>query len=284
MRDEPTFVEHVRRDLLDVRWPEPQEIRARARRRSQRRIVVSTVVLALAGVSAVAVAAPRTSPPLVQPAASASPTRHEITTDALLQPTDLPQPVDVQLSESGLRESIRLDQLLTYCRTDQGYPDGVPVSLLSRSQTLVRKNAPRAMTENDGLVTQDLFRLTPDGAAQLLSSLDDLIAPCREYRSVGPYQVGEASGTAEAVHRWTVTQRDFAGDGAVLLRHDVSQPRDQQTGKPIGDLPRPTSTAVVRVGDLITVLGVGQTGTEPELRRLAEVAARRMCLAANPPC
>lgn len=70
----------------------------------------------------------------------------------------------------------------------------------------------------------------------------------------------------------------------MLLRHDVSQPRDQQTGKPIGDLPRPTSTAVVRVGDLITVLGVGQTGTEPELRRLAEVAARRMCLAANPPC
>ena len=129
---------------------------------------MSTVVLALAGVSAVAVAAPRTSPPLVQPAASASPTRHEITTDALLQPTDLPQPVDVQLSESGLRESIRLDQLLTYCRTDQGYPDGVPVSLLSRSQTLVRKNAPRAMTKNHWSVTQESLRLTPDGAAQLL--------------------------------------------------------------------------------------------------------------------
>ncbi|MFI6268210.1 hypothetical protein [Micromonospora zamorensis] len=284
MRDEPTFVEHVRRDLLDVRWPSPEEIRARARRRSRRRIVVSTVVLALAGVSAVAVAAPRTSPPPVQPAASASPTRHEITTDALLQPTDLPQQVDVQLSQSGLGEPVLLDHMLGACRTSQGRSAGWQPSILSRSQTLVPKRSPAILTESDGLVTQDLFRLTPDAAVQLLATLDDLVAPCAEWVSVGGYKVAGVTGTGAATHRWAVVQRGFAGDGAALLRHTGSPPVDQKTGEHIGAAPRPTNTAVVRVGDLITVLSLGQGGTEPELRRLAEAAARRMCAAANPAC
>ncbi|WP_433552719.1 hypothetical protein ACQP08_04440 [Micromonospora zamorensis] len=284
MRDDPTFVEQIRRDLLDVRWPEPQEIRGRARRRSQRRIVVSTVVLALAGVSAVAVAAPRTSPPLVQPAAPASPTRHEITTDALLQPADLPQQVDVQLSQSGLGEPVLLDHMLGACRTSQGRSDGWQMSILSRSQTLVPKRAPEILTESDGLVTQDLFRLNPDAAVHLLATLDDLVAPCAEWVSVGGYTVAGATGTGAATHHWSVVQRGFAGDGAALLRHTGSPPVDQKTGAPIGAAPRPTTTAVVRVGDLITVLSLGQGGTELELRRLAEAAARRMCVAANPAC
>ncbi|MET8119193.1 hypothetical protein [Micromonospora sp. NPDC005189] len=286
MRDDPTFIERVQRDLHDVRWLGPAEIRARARRRNQRRTVVATVVLALVGVSAVAVAAPVKSPSPALPAAapSASPTRHEISIDALLQPVDLAQPVDVQLSQSGLGEPVRLDEMLGYCRTSQGRSDGWQMSILSRSQTLVPKRAPAILTAADGLVTQDLFRLTPDAATQLLATLDDLVAPCGEWNSIGEYEVKGATGTGVAVHRWTVVQRGFAGDGAALLRHTGSQPVDQKTGEPIAKAPRPTSTAVVRVGDLITVLGLGQTGTEPELRRLAGVAARRMCAAANPAC
>ncbi|RAO26806.1 hypothetical protein PSN13_06836 [Micromonospora saelicesensis] len=286
MRDDPTFVEQIQRDLRDVRWLGPEEIRSRARRRSQRKVVVATVVLALAGVSAVAVAAPRKSPPPVLPAAapSASPTRHEITTDALLQPADLPQQVDVQLSQSGLGEPVLLDHLLDACRTSQGRSDGRQYSILSRSQTLVPKRAAAILTQSDGLLTQDLYRLTPDAAIQLLATMDDLVAPCAEWNSIGGYKVGGATGTGSATHRWAVVQRDFAGDGAALLRHTGSQPVDQKTGEPIGAPPRPSTTAVVRVGDLITVLNLGQTGTELDLRRLAAVAARRMCAAANPAC
>ncbi|MFI6779747.1 hypothetical protein [Micromonospora sp. NPDC050276] len=286
MRDDPTFVDQIQRDLRDVRWLGPEEIRSRARRRSQRRIVVATVVLALAGVSAVAVADPGESPSPARPAAapSASPARHEITLDALLQPADLPQQVDVQLSQSGLGEPVLLDHMLGVCRTSQGRSDGWQMSILSRSQTLVPKRAPAILSESDGLVTQDLFRLTPDAAVQLLATLDDLVAPCAEWTSVGGYALGGATGTGAATHRWAVVQRGFAGDGAALLRHTSSQPVDQKTGKPIGNAPRPTSTAVVRVGDLVTVLSLGQGGTEQELPRLAAVAARRMCAAANPAC
>ncbi|MEU8157815.1 hypothetical protein AB0B94_29530 [Micromonospora sp. NPDC048986] len=286
MRDDPTFVEQIQRDLGDVRWLGPEEIRSRARRRGQRRIVVATVVLALAGVSAVAVAAPRKSPPPVPPAAapSAAPTRHEIATEALLQPADLPQQVDVQLSQSGLGEPVLLDHMLAVCRKSQGRSAGWQYSILSRSQTLVPRRAAAILAESDGLVTQDVFRLTPDASVQLLANLDDTVAPCAEWTSTGEYKVGGATGTGSATHRWTVVERDFAGDGAALLRHTGSQPVDRKTGEPIGAAPRPTTTAVVRVGDLITVLSQGQTGTELDLRHLAEVAASRMCVAANPAC
>ncbi|MEU7917647.1 hypothetical protein [Micromonospora zamorensis] len=284
MRDDPTFVEQIRRDLLDVRWPSPEEIRARARRRSQRRIVVSTVVLALAGVSAVAVAAPRTSPPPVQPVASASPTRHEITTDALLQPAELSQQVEVQLSDSGLGEPVQLDHQLDYCRTSQGRSDGRKMSILSRSQTLVHKQSPSVATQSKGVLTQDLFRMVPEAATQLFAELDELVAPCAEWRSVGQVKTAEGIRTMEAVHRWAVVQRGFAGDDAAILRDSLTAPRDVQTGQPLADDPSPILMAVVRVGDTVSVLRPWAGGTEADLVQLAVAAAARMCAAANPPC
>ncbi|WP_410809834.1 hypothetical protein [Micromonospora sp. 067-2] len=284
MHDDLAFVDQVHRDLGAVRWPEPHEIRARARRRSHRRIVVATVVLALAGVSAVAVAAPGTSPSPALPAASALPTRHEIALAALLQPTDLSQPVDVQLSQSGLGEPVQLDHLLGYCRTSQGRSDGWQMSILSRSQTLMRKHATSIRTESGGLVTQDLFRLVPEAATQLFDSLDDLIAPCAEWRSVGPVRTAGSTRTAEMVHRWSVVQRDFAGDDAAIVRDSPTAVRDVRTGQTIRDTPPPILLAVVRVGDTVSVLRLGKDGTEAELRRLTGVAARRMCVAANPSC
>ncbi|NYH44962.1 hypothetical protein HNR22_004689 [Micromonospora jinlongensis] len=284
MRDEPTFVEHVRRDLLDVRWPSPDEIRARARRRSQRRIVVSTVVLALAGFSAVAVAAPGTSPAPVQPAASASPTRHEITTDALLQPADLPQPVYVELSQAGLGEPVRLEDMLGQCRTSQGRSDGWQMSILSRSQTLMRKPTQGVLVPGDALVVQDLFRLAPETARQLFTSLDDLVAPCAEWRSIEQWETVDSTHTVEVIHRWAVVQRGFAGDDAAILRDSFTAPRDVQTGQTFGNTPQPTLLAVVRVGDTVSLLRIADDGTEAKLRQLAVAAAARMCAAANPPC
>ncbi|MEU5965515.1 hypothetical protein ABZ777_30275 [Micromonospora parva] len=289
MRDDPTLVEQIQRDLQDVRWLGPEEIRARARRRSQRRIVAATVVLALAGVSAAAVAAPRTSPPSVLPAASASPTRHEISTDALLQPTDLTQPVAApkypwQLSQSGLGEPVRLDLMLGACRMAQGYPEGWQMSILSRSQTLLREHPAGPRTEGDALVEQDLFRLTPEAATQLFTGLDDLVAPCAEWRQVGELDTAGVISTIATIHRWRVTQRDFAGDDAAMVLQSFTAPRDVNTGETIGDASAPIPIALVRVGDTVSVLRLGYDGTEAELRKLAVAAAARMCAAANPPC
>lgn len=284
MRDDPTFVEQIQRELRDVRWPGPEEIRARARRRSQRRIVVATAVLALAGVSAVAVAAPRTSPPLVQPVASASPTRGEITTDALLQPSDLPQPVGVQLTESGLGEPVRLEDMLGYCRTSQALPEGWQISRWSRSQTLLREHPPGVQEDRHVLVMQDLFRLTPEAATQVFASLDDLIRPCVEWLSVGPMVTAGGTRTVEVLHRWAVVQRGFAGNDAAILRDSLTAARDVQTGQTLVDDPSPILLAVVRVGDTVSVLRLGYDGTEAELRKLAVAAAARMCVAANPAC
>ncbi|MET8091894.1 hypothetical protein [Micromonospora sp. NPDC005220] len=284
MRDDPTLVEQIQRDLRDVRWLGPEEIRAQARRRSQRRIVVATVVLALAGVSAAAVAAPRTSPPVVQPAASASPTRHEITLDALLQPEDLPLPVYVELSQAGLGEPVRLEDTLGRCRTSQGRSDGWQMSILSRSQTLMRKPTQGVLVPGDALVMQDLFRLTPETARQLFTSLDDLVAPCAEWRSVAQWDTPDTSHTAEVIHRWAVVQRGFAGDDAAILRDSLTGPRDVQTGQTLAKAPPPTLLAVVRVGDTVSLLRIADDGTEAKLRQLAVAAAARMCVAANPPC
>ncbi|MFG1914201.1 hypothetical protein [Micromonospora sp. NPDC048898] len=282
MRDDPSFVEQIHSDLQDVQWPAPEEIRSRARRRSQRRIIVATVVLTLVGASAVAVAAPRQSSPPAPPAAS--PTRHEITTDALLQPADLPQPADVQLSQSGLGEPVLLDHLLGACRTSQGRSEGWQPSILSRSQTLLRVHPPGPRTEGDDLVAQDLFRLVPEAATQLFTGLDDLIAPCAEWRSVGQMDTAGVISTVFAVHRWAVTQRGFAGDDAAILRDSLTAASDVKTGQKHGEDPAPVLLAIVRVGDLVSVLRLGYDGTEAELVRLAVAAAARMCAAANPPC
>ncbi|MEU4679491.1 hypothetical protein [Micromonospora sp. NPDC023737] len=286
MRDELTFVDRVHQDLRDVRWPDPGELRARARRRTRRNIAAATALVALAGTSAVALVAP--GRPSAPPAASATPSmspRAEITSDALLRPADIGfASATEQLTEAGLAEPIRIDDMLEVCRTSQGRSEG-RASRWSRSQTLLReRRAGVALQPSDVLAMQDVYRLTREGAESFLADLDETVAPCARWRSVGPYETKGRSGTAEAVHEWAIVQRGFAGDDAVMLSHTVSQARDVKTGETFGDVPRPTYKAVVRVGDLIAVLGLGRDGTEAELLQLAVVAAARMCRAANPGC
>ncbi|TDC29207.1 hypothetical protein E1211_26455 [Micromonospora sp. 15K316] len=286
MRDDLTFVEKVERDLRDVRWPGPEEIRARARRRSRRTVAAVTAVLALAGASAVAAVAPGQSS--APPAASVEPgvpVRAEITTEALLRPADLGLgPAQTQLTESGLAEPIRIDEMLGACRSSKGLSQTWP-SRWSRSQTLLAEppdGADRA--PGDVQAMQDVYRLAPGGAEAFLTDLDQIIAPCARWPSVGPYEWKGRTGTAEAVHQWRVVRRDFAGDGAAMVRHVVSPPRDVKTGETFGDVPQPTYRAIIRVGDLVAVLGLGRHGTESELIQLSTVAAARLCQAANPGC
>ncbi|MEU8263501.1 hypothetical protein AB0C02_23105 [Micromonospora sp. NPDC048999] len=312
MRDDDlAFVELMQRKLGDVRWPEPMEIRARAGRRTRRTAVVVTAmaVLTVVSASAVAVAArpgssgapsivagassaavgsvlsttgasepavPRRSP-LVSPAA-------EIPPDVLLRPADVKAKAEPPLSQAGLGVGVQLDEMLQYCRTRQGQQADWEPSRYSRSLTLLRNPGDAEQPPSDVLLNQDVYRVAPDVADRIFTDMAEVLAPCREWRSSGPAQWQGKTIQAQFVHSWEEVDRDFAGDESVLLRHTVVEARDLDTGEPLDDPSKPDSTAVVRVGDLISVIRVGQGGTESDLRHLATVAAERMCAAANPRC
>jgi hypothetical protein len=283
----PTLADRIAVDLTTVRWPEPAEIRVRARRRTRRQLAGTAVALVLVVVGVAAVFRPISGavpPPVAVPVVDPAP-RGEIPPDALLQPADLWETTDPPLTVSDLGESIRLDDRLGTCRTEQGLETDWEVSLWSRSQTLLR-DRPDGYEHppSDLLVGQDLYRVTTEVAGRFFQSLEQLVAPCAAWRSTGPVEWQGRTITAEAVQSWTLVDRDFVGDEAALLRHSVSEPRDRATGESLGEVPWSTSLAIVRVADLVTVIVPGQSMSDEELRRLARIAATRMCAAANPSC
>ncbi|MDZ5441959.1 hypothetical protein U2F26_04330 [Micromonospora sp. 4G57] len=292
MRDDVTFVELVHRDLREVRWPEPAEIRAQARGRSRRTAVTAAAaVLVLASVSAVVVG--RAVAPAPPPAATAS-EHAEIPAEAMLAPADVPAKSDERLGDTGLGERVRVDDVLRTCGQERGLLEDQAVSRYSRSQTLIgTATADGFAPYRRPVVSQDVYRLEAGAAGRVFADLDRLVAACTTWRQVGPVQAERGTVTTTLVHRWTVAASDFAGDQAILLRHTVSVPPVGTTGKPAGIPPWPEDTLVVRVGDLVTVLvpgeplrlGVpGNTVTEAQLLDVARAAARRMCAAANPGC
>ncbi|MFE9688848.1 hypothetical protein [Micromonospora sp. NPDC005806] len=293
MRDEDLrFVELVRRDLRDVRWPEPTEIRARARRRSRRTAVAAAAVtvLAVVGGSAVAVAArpgPRPAPPLAAATAEPSPSEWlpaEVPPEVLLGPADV-RTKSEPLTQTGLGEKVSVNEQLLYCHRLQRLTADWEPSRYSRSVTLLRQRPAGAdHPPGDLLLTEDVYRVAPDVGGRLFAGIDKMLAPCANWRSSGPTQWQGKLIDAEVTHRWQVVDRNFAGAESVLVRHTVSQARNLTTGRSLGTVARPTSTAVVRVGDLVSVINVGRDGTEADLRRLATVAATRMCPAASPRC
>ncbi|MEU9824414.1 hypothetical protein [Micromonospora chersina] len=292
MRDDARFVELVHRDLREVHWPEPTEIRTAARRRSRRTAMASAAaVLVVASVSAFGVS--RAGTPAPPPAATAG-GRAEIPVEAMLTPADVPAKSDERLGDTGIGEAVRVDDVLGACARDQGLPADETVSRYSRSQTLMGIVAVKGFAPNrTALVSQDVYRLPAGATARVFDELDRLVAACSSWQELSPVQGDAGTVTATVVHRWTVVASDFAGDQAVLLRHAISVPLDPATGRPVGITPFPEDRLIVRVGDLVTVLvpgeplrpGVpGNTVTQAQLLDLARAAAGRMCAAANPGC
>ncbi|MCW3815348.1 hypothetical protein ONA91_12875 [Micromonospora sp. DR5-3] len=306
MRDDDlAFVDRVQRELGDVRWPEPVEIRARAQRRSRRTAALAALaVLTVASASAVAVAArPDASgtPSTVAEPASALPASGEpeptfprrspiaspaaeIPLDVLLQAADVKAKTEAPLTQSGLGEGVQLDEMLRYCRKVQGQRAEWEPSRYSRSLTLLRNRPGAEQPPSDVLLNQDVYRVAPDVADRIFAEMAEVLAPCREWRSSGPTRWQGKTIRAQVVHSWQEVDRNFAGDESVLLRHTVVEARNLDTGNLLPDVSKPDSTAIVRVGDLVSVIKIGRGGTESDLRRLAGVAADRMCAAANPRC
>ena len=295
MRDDLTFVERVHRDLRDVRWPEPAEIRARARRRSRR-------TAATGGARPCWCSPGRPPSPSSAPGRGAAhqpwwppprrPRRGEIPAEALLQPADLPaderraaQRVGPGRAGPGRRDAP------APARQNQGLPADWRDVAAGPGRRRCCGTAPTASPPHQrrAVLSQDLYRLDAGGGGPVLRRPRPAGGPLRrvaQRRARTRRRAGRSPG--EAVHRLDggaaatspATRRS-------LLRHTVVRsPATGPTGKPLGDLPRPTSDRWSSgSGDLVAVLSRRRDGTEPELRRLAAVpAARRMCLAADPPC
>ncbi|MEU4478580.1 hypothetical protein AB0F68_11035 [Micromonospora sp. NPDC023966] len=294
MRDE--FVELVQRELRDVRWAEPTEIRALARRRSRRTAVAAAAaLLVVASVSAIVVGRAGTPvPPQVAAVPEPATGRAEIPVEAMLTPDDVPAKSDERLGDTGLGERIRVDDILRACGQERGLPADDTASRYSRSQTLIGAISVDGFApDKRPIISQDVYRLEAKAAGPFFADLDRLVAACPAWQAVSQVQSEEGMTTATVVHHWTVAASGFAGDQAILLRHSMSVQVDPATGEPVGIPPRPEDRLVVRVGDLVTVLvpeeplqpGVpGSRVNEAQLLDVARTAARRMCVAANPGC
>ncbi|TDC82992.1 hypothetical protein E1193_10025 [Micromonospora sp. KC606] len=290
MSDDMDFVERLRREMAGVRWAEPAQLRARARRRSRRAVLMSAAVLAVASAAGLAVAGPPSArQPLVAPPVAASlavppaPGRAEIPLDALLQPRDLRRRTEPPLTESGLAAPVVLDDVLGRCLRERDNWSGWAASRYSRSQSVQLANS-RSGASNGLYLTQDLFRLRSDTAARFFVDVDRWLRVCVDWpMPVEPPRAGPRAAVV-SWHRWEVMARGFAGDEAMLLRQTVYPPAEGGSTTVSRSRPVRTTQAIVRVGDLVTVVSLLTDGDEQELRRLAGVAAARMCDAANPRC
>ncbi|MEO3775349.1 hypothetical protein ABGB16_00555 [Micromonospora sp. B11E3] len=301
MRDDLTLAEQLHRDLLAVRWPEPAEIRARARRRSRRTVIAAAAaVLVVASASAVVAGGVATHrPPSVAATSAVGPTpggRAEIPWEALLSQRDLPTATDVRLGEAGLSLPVRVDRVLERCGDERLVSARLPVSRYSRSQTLLRSAGTSTAADGRGgtpVLSQDVYRIDPAQGSQVFGELDRLLNACAEWHAPGLALVAGESPTARYVHRWETPVSGFAGDRSVLVRHVTLR-----SGDPVhaGPVPPVEVTLVIRVRDLVTVIvpargaiadrvdGTGPGLTYADLTALGRAAAQRMCAAANPPC
>lgn len=230
MRDEMTFVERLQNDLRDVRWPEPAVLRERARRRRRRAMVgTATAVLVLAAGPVIA-GVGLGGPPAVAPPQNSQSAYVEIPHEVLVQPTDLTAMTDPPLGQAGVGELVQIDKLLPVCLEEQGRAAYWEPSRYSRSQTLLRASADGARRPADVLLSQDVYRIAPERVAGFFNRLDEMLAPCANWRSTGDVLWGDRIARAEADHRWEVTDRDFAGDEAMLIRHTITATRNLETG------------------------------------------------------
>ncbi|MFR9776936.1 hypothetical protein ACL02O_12850 [Micromonospora sp. MS34] len=302
--DDLTFVELVRRDLRNVRWPEPTEIRARARRRSRRTAVSAALAVLLVASAVGMVTAGRASGPTatlaVPPSTPAPPTapapsgRAEIPEAVLLEPRDLTVATAVRLGDTGLDEPVRVDRQLEACAREHGVGLEPIRSRYSRSRTLLR--ATGGARGAAPVLSQDVYRVDPPWGLSLFGDIDRMLQACPQWRTSSLVSQAGRTVPAETVHRWEPPVSGFAGDQSMMLRHVTGQSRERIGGKALGPAASVEVTLVIRVGDLVTVIvpgpgtiadrvdGSGPGLSYPQLEALGSRAARRLCGAAEPGC
>lgn len=287
MRDDSTFVEQIQRELRDVQWPEPQEIRARARRRSRRTVALATVAVfaAVTGPAYALRERPSAPPDAAVLAPTQGPARAEIPLDSLLPVSEVPVKSAVQLGDAGLGEIVRLDPTLQRCGDDRGVPSTPAYSRYSRSQSLLSPTKEAGAPVRVEL-SQDVYRLDPLVSTRLFTHLRALLDACPEWHRTESVMAAGESTPNESKHAWETAASNFAGDESILVRHVPYAPRGSSSGRTLQRSTPVGMTVMVRVGDLITVLEPNpDLGLhDADLEALGRVAAQRLCPAANPAC
>ncbi|SCG41842.1 hypothetical protein [Micromonospora halophytica] len=297
MRENLHFVDRLHRDLGTVRWAEPAQIRAVARRRSRRTaLLAATAVLAVvSGAGYAAAGRPVTPVPPIAATPASTVVPAEIPPEVLLAPSDVPLRTGVRLGESGLGETVRVDPLLESCGRHRGVPSTGPKSRSSRSRTMMR---PAVGSPTTPVLTQDVYRLEPRHGRLLFGTVSLLLNACAEWQFTDSVPLAGGTTPTVRIHRWEAPVSGFAGDESVMLRHTSLPPHARAAGTAVDTAPRSEVTMVVRVGDLVTVIATGPdvvedtgegTRSAPRLSRtqletLGRTAARRLCVAADPGC
>ena len=210
------FVELVQRQLRDVRWAEPAELRATGSRRRRRATAAAAArVVVVVGGSTAALAGVARGPAVTSAPASASGPA-EIPVEALLSGTDpavrdVRADTDMELGDSGLQEPVQVDGSLDACAREHGEPVRTVVSRYSRSRSLFGHRWPGQPDSIYPVLAQDIYRLTPGGAAAVLDDLERHVSVCASWDQAVPRILkGEVSGTQQLVQRWRVTDRNLA--------------------------------------------------------------------------
>jgi hypothetical protein len=286
----PDLVDRIAADLAAVRWPDAAEIRGRAVRRRRRRIAVAG---GLATVVAIAVALPvavtaRSGGDDSGPPAAAAERLVEIPPEALLQPEDVgPGLVALRetVAENESVSDVRLLDLLAATCPAYGSLDLYDGSYRYQRSYTVQTPPTDAgdPTTGDPVLRQFVLRLDDGLAARVVDDLLLTAGRCADYTSAGPAETDEGRVDVVATHRWRVAFEGFAGDQSFVLTHAV-EVRRAADGRPFA-APTSRPAAVVRVGDLVSVISWTDGGIElSEVRRLVARAATWLCVASNPPC
>ncbi|MBF9135549.1 hypothetical protein I0C86_42680 [Plantactinospora sp. S1510] len=282
MRDPGNLPQLLARDLAGVTWLAPDEIRARARRRTVRKVAAAPVVLLMVMTSLWLLAGPGRDRGLVGdpvgdggaplgPSAAAVP--------GWFGPEDLAQPDDVGAGYTLENEHAFAPGeypawtfSLEHC---DAYP---PLNVTAfRSYTWMRINIVALKGDDTGTtdVHTELTRYPVPIADQVMTDVRRVVQTCGDFG----YASGEASTEerpARTRHTYTIESQDFAGDDSLLIRQ-VTESRDARTGEllPGDESLLVTILTVVRVEDRVEVLQTYLNDAD-RMRKIATKAARRL--------
>jgi len=288
-------------ELAAVRWPDAEEIRAIGRRRTRRATVAATLsVLLTVSVAWAAVGRPgwppRSEPapvlaePLAAPASAGPEATGWIPPEALLTPEDVgPGLVAGQVTTDQNRPVGRWAFTLHTCPAYPAVKTYQGVYTFRREQTVgFPPKVPGEPETGVAVLRQSVMRLSPDGAAEMVTDAREVTRACAKYESSGVLSAfaddGTGAGTAKQLkvrttHAWQLVDENFAGDESLLFEHQIVA----ETGKDRTDLGA-ASVAVIRVRDLVATVEQVDGGGVEVTRRLGKRAAAWLCTAATPPC
>lgn len=275
MRDPGELPRLLARDLADVRWPQPTQIRARGRRRTLRTVAVAPLALVLLLASVWLVVRPShqdATPPPVGSTPTVSLPAGWFGPDALVQPADVGEGYHLDNEHAfAPGEDPSWSFSMKQCPAYSALGIAEPHPYTWRRINIVTEQASGG---GDRDVFANLTRYPATVGQQVMTDARRAVAACPEYSYAG----GEGSTDerpARTVHRRTLLQEGFAGDDSLMTRHTYHTV-DARTGERLTNVQEGTAlTVALRVGDRVEVLETYHD--DPAwLREIAVRAARRL--------